>query len=309
MKLKVNPECWHRMCESCVERIFGHGPAQCPIVGCKRTLRRARFRDQTFEDLKVEQEIEIRKEINELIRMRQDDYSNLREYNDFLEDMEEITFRLINDKNPKEARASLDEYRARHAPEIAANIEQDKKDLTEFAAMTIEQRERELQNRQSAMRQLEEEEKFKGEQERAFRERLAKGDNANKLAAEMAKLQQERAAARKQEAERPNGDGIVIRGRMRQKEEPKPDAPYSPFAGTHIQRAEAPAEPYPIGWLEKTRDDTTVTAGGYDFRDYCQRALSDAFSGLEVFIGDEVATRNGGAPNAALAVPDVRANG
>ncbi|KAL9059838.1 MAG: hypothetical protein Q9162_000908 [Coniocarpon cinnabarinum] len=311
MKLKVNPECWHRMCESCVERIFGHGPAPCPIAGCKRTLRKARFREQTFEDVKIEREIEIRKEVNDLIRMRQDDYSNLREYNDFLEDMEEITFNLINNKDVTGARASLDKYRKEHANEIAANIEHEKSERAEFAAMTAEQRERELQNRQIAMRQLEEEEKFRQDQERSFREQLAKGGDANKLASRLAKVQQERAIARKYEAQRAqsDGDGMVIRGKMREKEAPKTEVPYSPFAGLHLQRQEVPREVYHDETLDERRQNPKVTAGGYDFEEYCQRALSDAFSGLGVFVGDEMAAREGGVPNAALNVPKVDAKG
>jgi len=63
MKFLVNPECYHKMCESCVDRIFSHGPAPCPIAGCKRTLRKAKFRTQTFEDLKVEREVDIRRRV------------------------------------------------------------------------------------------------------------------------------------------------------------------------------------------------------------------------------------------------------
>jgi len=85
MQFKINPECYHMMCESCVDRIFSHGPAPCPIAGCaryvthmhelylrptltlpiceKRTLRKAKFRKQTFEDLKVEREVDIRRRV------------------------------------------------------------------------------------------------------------------------------------------------------------------------------------------------------------------------------------------------------
>jgi hypothetical protein len=60
MRFLVNPECYHRMCESCVDQIFSQGPRPCPIVGCRKTLRRNRFRTQTFEDLAVEREVDIR---------------------------------------------------------------------------------------------------------------------------------------------------------------------------------------------------------------------------------------------------------
>lgn len=63
MRFLVNPECYHKMCESCVDRIFSHGPAQCPVAGCRHTLRKHRFRKQTFGDIQVEREVDIRSEI------------------------------------------------------------------------------------------------------------------------------------------------------------------------------------------------------------------------------------------------------
>ncbi len=63
MRFLVNPECYHRMCESCVDRIFSHGPAPCPVAGCHRTLRKQRFRKQTFGDIRVEREVDVRKRV------------------------------------------------------------------------------------------------------------------------------------------------------------------------------------------------------------------------------------------------------
>ena len=63
LRFLVNPECYHKMCESCVDRIFSHGPAPCPIAGCARTLRKGKFREATFEDLKVEREVDIRRRV------------------------------------------------------------------------------------------------------------------------------------------------------------------------------------------------------------------------------------------------------
>ena len=63
MRFLVNPECYHKMCESCVDRIFSQGPAPCPVAGCERTLRKQRFRRQTFEDIQVEKEVDVRRRV------------------------------------------------------------------------------------------------------------------------------------------------------------------------------------------------------------------------------------------------------
>ena len=317
MKLKVNPECWHRMCESCVERIFGHGPAQCPIAGCKRTLRKHRFREQTFEDIQIEREVDIRKEVNEIMNMREEDFETLLAYNDYLEDVENITYNLINNIDVPKARASLEQYKSAHQDTISANVAREKEERLEAAALEKEAKELQHLRRQAARREDEDEKRLREEDERNVVERLTQTQgNANKIVNDAARVQYKRAASRRQEPQSTtndigtNSDSFVIRGldRRKKKELPKPEAPYSPFAGVHIQRQQPPAEPYKMDWLEKCRGDVMVTAGGYDFEGYCQRALSDAFSGLGVFVDDEMAASSeGGAPGAAVALPYAKA--
>lgn len=48
-------------CESCIERLFTLGPAPCPT--CSVVLRKSGFKIQTFEDLKVEEEVAVRRRI------------------------------------------------------------------------------------------------------------------------------------------------------------------------------------------------------------------------------------------------------
>ena len=64
LQFRINPECYHKMCESCVDRIFSQGPAMCPIAGCRKTLRKVHFRRQTFDDIRVEREVDIRRRVN-----------------------------------------------------------------------------------------------------------------------------------------------------------------------------------------------------------------------------------------------------
>ncbi|KAF1925070.1 CDK-activating kinase assembly factor [Didymella exigua CBS 183.55] len=95
MKFLVNPECYHKMCESCVDRIFSHGPAPCPIAGCARTLRKGRFREATFEDLKVEREVDIRRRVQAVMNKDEADFETLKDYNDYLEQVEQVTWNLV----------------------------------------------------------------------------------------------------------------------------------------------------------------------------------------------------------------------
>lgn len=42
------------------------GPAKCPIAGCTKVLRKVRFKKQTFEDIQIEREVDIRKRVNKM---------------------------------------------------------------------------------------------------------------------------------------------------------------------------------------------------------------------------------------------------
>jgi CDK-activating kinase assembly factor MAT1 len=53
-----------RRCESCIDRLFTLGPEPCPQ--CGRVLRKINFAHQTFEDLKVEKEVSVRRRMAEL---------------------------------------------------------------------------------------------------------------------------------------------------------------------------------------------------------------------------------------------------
>nr|CAG8603163.1 13209_t:CDS:2 [Entrophospora candida] len=108
MKLLVS-ECYHKMCESCIDRLFANGAGPCPI--CKQTLRKINFVVPTFEDLRVEKEIKIRKKLAHQFNKRQEDFDSLKGYNDYLEMVEDIAWDLINDTNKKETEAVIENYK------------------------------------------------------------------------------------------------------------------------------------------------------------------------------------------------------
>lgn len=79
----------HRRCESCIDRLFTLGPAPCPI--CQTTLRKLAFIPQTFEDLTVEKEVAVRRRMAKEFNKRREDFIDLRSYNDYLEEVEDIS--------------------------------------------------------------------------------------------------------------------------------------------------------------------------------------------------------------------------
>ncbi|EGF99918.1 uncharacterized protein MELLADRAFT_28617, partial [Melampsora larici-populina 98AG31] len=112
-------KCYHKMCESCIDRIFSLGPEPCPTCGL--ILRKSNFSPQTFENLKVEKEVIIRKRIHKLFNKRREDFESLDHYNNYLEEVEDITFNLINGVDVAETEAKIKKYQIENEDLIAQN--------------------------------------------------------------------------------------------------------------------------------------------------------------------------------------------
>lgn len=118
LRLLVSP-CYHKMCESCLDRIFSLGPAPCPE--CGHVCRKYEFGVQTFQDLRVEKEVDIRRRVGKLFNKREDDFDSLKAYNDYLEEVEAILFNLINDIDVPNTEARIAAYQASNKASIQAN--------------------------------------------------------------------------------------------------------------------------------------------------------------------------------------------
>lgn len=118
MNFLINPECYHKICESCVDRIFALGPAPCPYPKCGKILRKNKFKEQIFDDLRIEKEIDIRRKVGSIYNKTEEDFSDLKDYNKYLEDIEEIVFKLNNGVDVEETEAELAKYEQEHKLEI-----------------------------------------------------------------------------------------------------------------------------------------------------------------------------------------------
>ncbi|XP_044005165.1 CDK-activating kinase assembly factor MAT1 [Aphidius gifuensis] len=118
LKLMVN-NCGHSLCESCVDMLFLKGSGSCPE--CKIPLRRTNFRVQMFEDPMVEKEVDIRKRILRDYNKKEEDFNTLKEYNDYLEEVETIIYNLSNDIDTHEMNKKIDQYKKDNKEQIMKN--------------------------------------------------------------------------------------------------------------------------------------------------------------------------------------------
>ncbi|KAK5123620.1 hypothetical protein LTR85_002658 [Meristemomyces frigidus] len=318
LRFLVNPECYHKMCESCVDRIFSHGPAQCPIPGCRRTLRKHRFREQTFEDIQVEREVDIRKKVQAVFNKREEEFESLRDYNDYLNDVEDITFNLVNQIDVEETNRRFEAYQKVNEKEIEENAQLAQQEKLSFTAMQKAERHQARERREAARREEDDERREVEENKRDALNRLASGADPETVAKEGQQVQLKKRMDRQAATERQrqlqaasdgrNGSSNFIVKGLKSRQKVEPEAPIDPFGGLRISsKYFTLQDDYIWEGIQDTKKDVKHVAGGYDVRDYTQRSLCAAFSGLGVFIADEISERDRAAQNSA-AIGTIRAD-
>lgn len=299
MEFRINPECYHRMCKTCVDRIFKDGPNQCPYATCNKTLRYRNFKEAYFADLRVQREVDIRKRVAAVFNKNEDDFETLDAYNEYLEMVECLTSDLVDgaDAEKKKAEAQLVQYEAEHKAEIEMNkrLAREGEDARRkrIAAEAEAARQRRMQD-------LQEEADEKANAAR-FREEMLDGLTAaesGKANEAMDKIMLKKRGQQKKnavlDAAAVGGAGLSIRG-LRDKTKPAPvdEGPYDPYGGldlrtTRIYLTSEKMEEYRNPFVDVARTKDEYKAGGYDLEEYFSRAMFEAFAGLGVFIEDDV---------------------
>lgn len=303
MKLLINPVCYHKMCESCVDRIFSHGPAPCPIPKCDQTLRKNRFRQQTFEDIQVEREVDIRRKVAAVFNRTEEQFDSLKDYNDYLNDVEDITFNLVNRIDLEATQKKFEKYQEIHEKEIRENASLAQKQQLDYARLQKVEREQAKMRREAARREEAEERREAEANKKDLLRRLENGQNPESVKKEGQQVQlkkrldrkaaeqrQQELQAASQNTQGGSGD-LVIKG-LKAKKQVEPEKPIDPFDGLSFTRQYYHVQDHYV-WdrISVAQKDAYVGAGGYDVASFTSRALCDAFSGLGVMIADEAMER------------------
>lgn len=298
LQFLINPECYHKMCSTCVDRIFSSGPASCPVPYCGKTLRKKGFHKAFFGDLKVERECDIRKRVGAVYNKRQDEFETLLDWNNYLEDVEGLIFDLVEGNKEDRARAEekLRAYKERNLGEIEANKRAGLEEMEFEKRRERAEKEAARQRRLAAIKEAEEEKMDVEKSRRDVLEKLASGDGDAREITEMAqKIVLKKSGARRTANESmSNGSrdpDLAIRG-LKKKVALAAEKPYDPFGGVDLTPSRYVLQgDYESEWLQGAKRNQQHTAGGYSFHEYYTRTMFEAFSGLGVFIEDEVGNR------------------
>ncbi|KAL1649540.1 TFIIH/NER complex subunit [Diplodia intermedia] len=310
MRFLINPECYHQMCESCVDRIYSHGPAPCRIVGCGKTLRKNRFRKKTFEDIQVEREVDIRRRVAAVFNRREDEFETLQDYNDYLNDVEDVTYDLIHRINVEQAEAKLRKYADANQASIKENEVLSMQEASAWEAQQAAEKEQAQLRREAALRENQQLQRERLEGRRDVINQLASGQgDASKIAqVHLKRAGQTRiqpsgprvpagAAAPTPSNGAPGGGGGLLDGGFQikglKKKVVQVDKAFDPFGGDAETRQYAIIQDrYDWNWLDDYYSKPVYAAGGCDIQEYYSHALCDAFSGFGIFVQDEIASKD-----------------
>ncbi|KAK4152243.1 hypothetical protein C8A00DRAFT_44691 [Chaetomidium leptoderma] len=301
MEFLINPECYHSMCSNCVNRLFNDGPNQCPYAGCNRTLRRKGFRSAFFGDLAVEREVDIRRRVAAVFNQAEDDFETLRDYNNYLQMVEDLTFDLVSggEAQRRTAEATLGRWEAEHKAEIERNRKAGREADEQSRRRLAAERDAARQRRVEALQEAEEEKRERVRNREAELDNLALGDaGAGAGGAQRVQLKRRGQAAANRAVEAAVHTAVAaaadvgrlsIRGLKEKKKAPAPEGPYDPFAGLDFVPGRYKLHTG-LGHpgIDKYKDDPAHITGGYSFDEYTARAMFEAFAGLGVFIEDEM---------------------
>ena len=267
------------------------GPGRCPVAGCEQTLRKQRFRKQTFEDLQIEREVDIRRRVASVFNRRQDEFVDLRSWNDYLEQVETLTFNLLYNIDVEETEAKLASYAAQNAQSIKRNKAMEDQDNDIFEVELKAQEKQAKLRREESQREDQEEKKVRMKEAKEEQDRIARGGSA-KVALKKSTARKKDAAGAEINADNGAPAPVFEIQGLKPVTEPVKREAYDAFGGIAIKpEYYSLRKDYEHPWLDKARSDPAITTGGYDVSEYCARAMMEAFAGLGVFVGDEVDKR------------------
>lgn len=288
LKMMVNV-CGHGLCESCVDLLFLKGSGSCPE--CKIPLRRNNFRVQLFEDALVEKEVDIRKRILRDFNKKEEDFTSLKEYNNYLEEIETIIYNLSNDIDVVNTNKKIEQYKKDNREQIMKSKgrlgreEYELEELLELEKQMEEHRKNEIQ-----VEEIQNKKKKMREKEALIDELMFSNADAKNIIDNFAQQAQQN----KEEKAKPPAPKVtqfstgIQFGRQSQTSflpVPIDEGPLFSYKSitfsTDGPKTPADNEILTKGFINHIRSETeSERAGGFQANIACKRALQEAMTGL-----------------------------
>lgn len=191
------------------------------------------------------------------------------------------------------AAKKLESYRRQHTDIIIENAKRDRRNNEREKQMLREEEKETQRQRVQAMEdelaERQNEKQMKENARKAIIDKLATGQGDAEVIAREGEELLKMAKTRSNKDISLGTETIFIRG-LKKTTKQDPEKPYDPFAGMLDVKEFVVLPQRPVQWpdlVNEFRKNKIYMAGGYNMNDFYGRALSDAFSGLDVFVKHE----------------------
>jgi len=280
MELMVNV-CGHNLCKSCVELLFVKGSGSCPE--CNIPLRRTNFRLQLFEDANIDKEVDIRRRILRDFNKRQEDFGCLRDYNNYLEFVEDIIYNLSNNIDIVETNKKIHTYKEVNKEQIMKNRVKPSEEALELEDLIAEEKKLrgESIKQEQLIENIEKKNKIRN-QEKLIDDLMFGNENADQI------LQQHREQVQKEEKKKNIFSHAGLDSQNSTQSQAKtiqvPDEPFIYQEPTFDFLGPSPPDSQMLVSDGYTKNIISATnserAGGYLENIGCLRAVQEAMMGL-----------------------------
>lgn len=102
--------CGHQFCSVCVERELSRRKVfPCPI--CETPVKRVTLSTRSLDDVQCEKDTSWRRRVQKVYNKMESDFPSLLDYNNYLEEVEDIIFCIVNEEpNAEEMKAKVKKY-------------------------------------------------------------------------------------------------------------------------------------------------------------------------------------------------------
>eukprot|EP00526_Cylindrotheca_closterium_P029859 CAMPEP_0113624082 /NCGR_PEP_ID=MMETSP0017_2-20120614/12408_1 /TAXON_ID=2856 /ORGANISM="Cylindrotheca closterium" /LENGTH=247 /DNA_ID=CAMNT_0000534089 /DNA_START=90 /DNA_END=829 /DNA_ORIENTATION=+ /assembly_acc=CAM_ASM_000147 len=118
LQTNATVRCGHMFCNSCIDReLSRRREFPCPI--CNTPVKKVTLSTRSLDDVQCEKDTSWRRRVMKVFNKIESDFPNLLEYNNYLEEVEDIIFSIVNEEaNAEECKTKIKAYEEAHRSAI-----------------------------------------------------------------------------------------------------------------------------------------------------------------------------------------------
>jgi CDK-activating kinase assembly factor MAT1 len=118
LQTNATVRCGHMFCNACIEReLVRRREFPCPV--CKTTVKKETLTKDSLDRVQCKRDTDWRRRILKVYNKTEQDFSSLLEYNDYLEEVEDKIYAIVNEEPAAEdIKARIKEYEQAHRAQI-----------------------------------------------------------------------------------------------------------------------------------------------------------------------------------------------